>query len=362
MVVGHVRGIFFVDYEDIVRPNLALKALYLLTGLGHQSVVVFFVLSGFFVGSSALSNRTRWSWRRYLLRRSSRLYVVLIPALLLTALLDRTGMALFGTGGVYGGQIYARYLTLANVSLTGNAATFMGNLLFLQGRFVDSFGSNGPLWSLPYEFWSYMLFPLCVQALARTVAIPRRALHIAIAIFILCACDAQLFFYFPVWLIGAAVAAVWQRWRCKRPLPRIALRSLGLLAFAAAVLVGRLRFFGSRRAEDAVLGIGTGMLLMVLLITSRMVSGSLKNIYGRFAAHFASFSFTLYAVHFPALLLINAAVLRGGGRWLPDPAHLISATALCAALVWCWGWPVARLTEAHTDVVRMRLGKMLEIE
>ena len=43
----------------------------------------------------------------------------------------------------------------------------MGNLFFLQTIFVPPFGSNAPLWSLSFEFWYYLLFPLCLFALSR---------------------------------------------------------------------------------------------------------------------------------------------------------------------------------------------------
>src|ERR1039458_8382680 len=66
----------------------------------------FFVLSGYLVGGSVLrSVRTgSWSWRAYLLGRLSRLYVVLLPALLLGGALDWLGMHMAGTEAVYSGN------------------------------------------------------------------------------------------------------------------------------------------------------------------------------------------------------------------------------------------------------------------
>src|SRR2546426_11727302 len=53
---GHVRGLFFVDYGNLQAPTLMTKLLYEITGFGHESVMVFFVLSGFFI-STAISKR-----------------------------------------------------------------------------------------------------------------------------------------------------------------------------------------------------------------------------------------------------------------------------------------------------------------
>ena len=46
-----------------------LKAFYFLTGLGHQAVIIFFVLSGFFVGGSILKNLENFSFKRYFTTR-----------------------------------------------------------------------------------------------------------------------------------------------------------------------------------------------------------------------------------------------------------------------------------------------------
>jgi peptidoglycan/LPS O-acetylase OafA/YrhL len=142
------------------------------------------------------------------LRRFTRLYLVLLPALLVTALLDRSGMALFGSEGVYAGRLDAPYLTLCDVRATGSFGTFVGNFFYLQEIFVRPFGSNGPLWSLSYEFWAYLLFPLAVQAVNRNVALGRRAAYVALAVVILYFGGERLRFYFPLWLTGALVDPV----------------------------------------------------------------------------------------------------------------------------------------------------------
>ena len=51
--VGHLRSLLFVDYytDSVVRGS-AIEAVYLLTSLGHQAVMVFFVLSGYLISGS----------------------------------------------------------------------------------------------------------------------------------------------------------------------------------------------------------------------------------------------------------------------------------------------------------------------
>lgn len=55
VVVGHTRSAFLLDAQRAEPLAPLEKVFYFLSGLGHQSVIVFFVLSGFFVGASVLA-------------------------------------------------------------------------------------------------------------------------------------------------------------------------------------------------------------------------------------------------------------------------------------------------------------------
>jgi len=167
VMVMHARGFFLYDLSESQFPNLFIKAFYFLTGLGHEAVVVFFVLSGYFVGGSVLQaiQGTGFSTSRYALVRLTRLWTVLLPALVMTFAVDRLG-AHFNPGA-YAGTL--RQAFMSGPDLTCPAAwgpdAFLGNLFFLQTISAPVYGSNGPLWSLANEFWYYVLFPLLACAL-----------------------------------------------------------------------------------------------------------------------------------------------------------------------------------------------------
>ena len=86
--MGHVRSALFMDYVDLPDAGLATSLFYAWTGLGREAVMVFFVLSGFLVGGAVMRAGPAFDWRTYAIARLSRLWVVLVPALLLTAALD----------------------------------------------------------------------------------------------------------------------------------------------------------------------------------------------------------------------------------------------------------------------------------
>ena len=95
VMLGHLRGFVFFDLGELENPGIATKAFYFATGLGHQAVMVFFVLSGYFVGGSVLSGlaKGRFTLGGYAAARLTRLWMVLLPALLLTLAIDLLGQS-----------------------------------------------------------------------------------------------------------------------------------------------------------------------------------------------------------------------------------------------------------------------------
>ena len=176
---GHLRSYIFQNYGKLAQVSLLEETFYFATGLGHQAVIIFFALSGFLVGGKVLDDilTHRFSWSHYLVRRLTRLWIVIIPTLILTLLLDNIGIQL--TKGIgYDGQYYQMYDfgPYSSVGVDHSFLTLLGNLGFLQTIFVPAFGSNGPMWSLANEFWYYVIFPLAFWVgFARTTTLVRIA-------------------------------------------------------------------------------------------------------------------------------------------------------------------------------------------
>src|SRR5262249_24551701 len=144
----------------------------------------------------------RWDGRRYLLNRLTRLYVVLLPALLLAALFDLSGMRLFGMGTVYGGLPAYAAIVPEPVAHRTTLPIWLGDLFYLQEIRVPTFGSNGALWSLSYEFWYYLLFPACALAFWPKRAPSARAGYALAGAILLLFVGQKIALYFLIWLMG----------------------------------------------------------------------------------------------------------------------------------------------------------------
>ena len=165
VVLTHLNDQMFLSLQQTPAENqtLAFMAWKFISASGNEAVIVFFVISGYLVGGAALAEFLKngdLQLSRYMLRRGARLYTVLIPALVIGAVLDISGSRLSG-----GSSVYAD--TLHHLSVSG----FLGNLVFLQTLFVETFGSNDALWSLTNEFFYYLMCGLSLlRAVERTAA------------------------------------------------------------------------------------------------------------------------------------------------------------------------------------------------
>ncbi len=345
VLLYHLRGLFFVDYPYLANKSLLSSALYAVTGYGHQAVMVFFVLSGYFIGTSVMESvsEARWSWRIYLVSRLTRLQLVLFPALVLGAVWDRIGMRIPLAAPLYYDALYKFYVP--SVALRSTVPVFLGNFFFLQSIVSPVFGSNGPLWSLSYEFWYYIVFPAVILATAAWVGTRIRILYAGLALLLLWFIGPQISYYFLIWLAGALVGRLPRISRFMPPFPALSLLT-GLL-FVGALAWSRTHRLSSDLLTDYVVAFCFALWLYTLLLGSREDASPA---YAFGAKKLAGFSYTLYLTHFPGLLLVRG-LLNPQGNWQPDPRHLAYALGI-GVLMLIYAYCVAELTEAHTATVR----------
>jgi peptidoglycan/LPS O-acetylase OafA/YrhL len=345
VLIEHTRAYVFVAKGALEGPTgILTKLFYAGTSVGHQAVIVFFALSGFLVGGQAIERMVakKWSWKSYMIRRLTRLWIVLLPAILVTLFLDELGSLL--TGGIgYDGSFGGIYPSWPNDSrpLDHSLPTVLGNIFFLQTILTPVLGSNGPLWSLANEFWYYLIFPL----LAAIFLVPMRPILVACACILLgillIALPFELLRGGLIWALGAAAAfvtrrtgnhRVWKNWFVRCGIAAFVLISIAL-------------------AEISWAGIGDLLLGFAVVLALPVLAGmeSPGAIYTRVGRSLSEISFTLYVTHFPLLtflVMVGLAPIRRS----PDAGSflifgiLVAAAILFSVVLW-------QCFERHTDRV-----------
>lgn len=293
VVLNHARDLLIVDAaESGNRIGLIAKAVYFVSGLGHEAVMVFFVLSGFWI-TRAVDRRKddKVFWRPYLTDRLSRLMIVLVPALLLGGLLDAWGLA-SGTLHYSG----ASPATSVPEDIAGHltVAAFLGNVLFVQGLAVPTFGSNGPLWSLAYEFWFYLWFPAIFFAL-------RGRLQFALISLAIGVIWPKVALGFVVWLMGSVLyfldKAANGRERVGGRVRRVAFWAVSAAALVAAFVIARVGML-PLAVSDMLVGGAFSCCIWNLLRSDPTCPGLIRC----FAIYGSRASYSLYAIHYPILM------------------------------------------------------------
>ncbi len=184
-------------YLDVVRIGAAFEVFlyhlgyhglgHALPGFawGHQAVIVFFVISGYVI--AYVTNERETDIFSFALARASRIYSVVLPALLLAAaievfLLHRAGQ-----------PFYADYQLAQPWKYLPLFLVFGTDWWFLN---EDAF-SNLPYWSLSYEVWYYVLF-----ACWRYFRGGKRWLSCAAVLILV---GPRSWLLLPVWVAGAAL-------------------------------------------------------------------------------------------------------------------------------------------------------------
>ncbi len=283
-------GIVFASHCAMYWSPLRAAAL---VPLGHNAVVVFFVLSGYVVTYSTLSKPHR-NPRDYIVARLSRLYSVVVPALVLTALL-----------AFIGAMIDARLY--AGLSRGFDAVRYALSLLFLQNVWMLSASppTNAPLWSLCYEFWYYVLFGCAVFVRSRIMRLASLAVAAAIA-------GPNILLLMPCWIFGAVVC-LGRRWLTERLRFPYAAFLAGLLLLVASVValpalpfaLGTPRwFFSASFLTDWVTALAVATLITSVAAMPLQWPGARATAWLRRGG---DLTFPLYLFHYPLIVFLTAS-------------------------------------------------------
>ena len=259
------------------------KHASLFSVLGSAAVMIFFVISGFFIHKSlARCYNGQLDWRSFLRARSRRILPPFAACLVLTIVLWFAAPYFFSSGS----REFINTSERVGYSLAGLWQT----TLFLNNFLGPTLSANGALWSLAFEFWYYVL--ACLFAMALT---GQRIGWIAAPLLILLSVLNKGFAIFGlIWLGGFFVSVLHARSRLPT-LPRIP-----MWLFPVSMIAPALLFPDSvawRAGMALRITVGAWMVWHMMYILSRPKIRNLGVL-----VWLGSFSYSLYVFHCPILL------------------------------------------------------------
>jgi peptidoglycan/LPS O-acetylase OafA/YrhL len=354
--LGHTKEFLFVHMDE--SALLAEKVSRLFLGLGPSAVLVFFFLSGYLVGGNEMVNfiGKKLNFSHYIFNRLTRLWIVLLPALLAT----------FAFNSFTCRNSRDSLYCMADSALASHAeippqfsqelSDLVSNVFFLQPFMGTQWGGNGPLWSLSYEFWYYMVFFSIISVISYLLkreigfGLISHLLLLFVASRIL---DLDWLILGIIWLSGALVAYFLNRdsfvtFTRKYQKP-IALKfTLLTITFILPALI-------SLRLFPRIFSFPIAILLLTISLSLTQNENAIKS-EGRLQKTIvrgSEYSFSLYLTHFP-LIALATSLFVPVDRWRMSPFGIFVLILLTlGALVTAYGF--AWLTEFNLAQVRIAL-------
>jgi peptidoglycan/LPS O-acetylase OafA/YrhL len=281
---------------------------------GHEMVLFFFVLSGFVIHLKyalqlGKGPDTHFTFGPYFMKRFKRIMPPYLFAFVLTMICD-------SIVAHYQFSIYTHTTPLPlvnqNITFHHSWSSLIGNIFFLQDAYVPVFGSNGSIWSLKYEWYFYMLYPillffnkkfpqLTIAGVAAVFGLYVAGFHTGFILF-----DQVVACVFS-WWVGAYIADIYTG-RVKVP---------HMLIYPLIIIVPFIPFIHTSGiptlVKDQLVAFGFSGLLLLLLDyrDKKAVRG-----FGRLK-WLGDCSYTLYLIHAPILILANGILLRLNNNQMP---------------------------------------------
>lgn len=207
VLIGHC-------YQLLVQPSFENKWLNLIFyNAAGYAVMIFFLLSGYMISMSLYRNIsdnhfTAFNFKKFFYARLLRLYPPLILAfLIMLSVFLITDF--FNINFVNGNEVY-----LSRDAFKLDSGMF-ASLLFMQNIFRHIFPQpclNGPLWSLSFEFWFYMIGAAIIGIMFDKHNIKKYLIPFVIlgVTFLIFGKTKSFLLGFLIWTLGALLAVVHQ--------------------------------------------------------------------------------------------------------------------------------------------------------
>ena len=301
VIAGHARWLLWIGNSgwtsipsSAVANGIAMASATL--RYGHEAVMVFFALSGFFIhmrmARAICDSDVRLVFGTYAKRRIHRIAPPYILALLTTVAVDTIGRTFWPT--LYAANTGAPLLDSLFLKKNFSPAAIIPACMFVPSACGQDFGTNGPLWSIGYEIVYYCLYPLWFWVRKRTPIVGYVGIPIALvygARLIPHSYIASVMQNYPIWIAGAGLAELSRGSRFSRV-------SILIGASITAMIGG----FLSSSPVLTHLGIGVSVVVLFGSLPRTFNSWKLLQLFEYVGIR----SYTLYACHFPILAIVSA--------------------------------------------------------
>jgi peptidoglycan/LPS O-acetylase OafA/YrhL len=298
VLIGHCRS--FLGLQEWAH---ALQAPY----VQSLAVSVLFILSGFLTIYSAKNKPTSYGFKDFFVNRFIRIYGVYLPALVFVFGIDKLILSI-GLSPFINSAAQTRNTFIANVLMLQDFPYFTNLRVFTK----TTYGSALQFWTLPIEWFMYMLFGFFFYRLYRKKMIHRIPL-IGIALF--CAIVPFANFVFGrgnglsfTWLVGVLIYYAYTHLK-ERPIAKSTVLWVTIVAFFAGIL----RIIAVKRTTDfdydPIYTLGMSLAILGgLLLTARSKKEHLA--ISKPVKLIAGYSYSLYVTHYSVLILMNALLQK----------------------------------------------------
>ena len=320
VVAGHCRWLLWTGYGAWLQQSHPFwqKLLAISSSLlryGHEAVVVFFVLSGFFIhlrfsNQAAKGALTRFNFVQFIRRRCHRLIPPYAFALGLTILFDVIGMLLYPT--LYQAATGDTLLDVNFARKGYSLESVVPALFLLPSSSGQDFGSNGPFWSLAYEMVYYAIYPVWLLLRKRSALLAYATglgLAVLSRIFLPYQFVGSVLSHYPIWLCGAALAELFTRQKATFLAKAMPGRLIAFSGFTIAFVGIHISALSDiKLVLYAILGSSIVVLSMSLpaSLLSGLPFGSCFLWAHNFFESLGLKSYTIYICHFPMVTLLSA--------------------------------------------------------
>ncbi len=321
--------------------------------INHEAVLFFFILSGFCIHYQAARLLSAGELQvihplKFYFKRLARIIPPLLVALLITYFCDSWSEGLLQN--VDAQMPHSNQMASAVEGAYTDKSAFFGNLSLLMPFFVKPYGTNWPLWALGYEAWYYVFYPVWFWMTRSFGGIVAFTVSMSVALLSVIFIHGHGFSLYPVlstwwlWCLGAILAEVHAGRYKLRWLNTIPIWLLGLGIF---LILFVLSTFPPKHSliSYALWGPILGVLVF------KCGSSKVNKVTSGFS-FIGRFSYSLYIIHMPILILLSAFWLRYYGP-LPHFPWLVFSGIICAVIA---GWAIALLVEHPLERLRANAG------